>query len=617
MFIFKNIVGKLWMTIIALVAIVLLILGLFLFQYIDRSFPRSTVQSADFNELALKVAKQADQHLQDDSFVQQMNDLLSSQETGLIMLNNDRESLSSNMSKQLFANSSNKTKVDQVYSYAELEDVFNGQTLSLRHGDYLYIATPVQKDKRSNNASSSKIIIIHQSIKSIENTQTYVKRLFALVSVIGFLLTTFLAFFLITRITKPLQLLKKAADLITQGEYGSRVPITSSDEIGELAKTFNLMGVRLEETIKDLYYEKENLASVLRGIADAVISFDLMGKVIFANPHGEKIIAEWQDIKWYPADNEMENGDEGEVKHTFTAIHIQQIPQPLQQLFFTVVQSTKEITTKLHVLNGVWSIVIAPLYSQQEVRGAVAVLHNVTEEHQLEKQRKDFVANVSHELRTPLSMLQGYSEALIDDIAASPQEHKELAQVINDESLRMGRLVHDLLDLARMDAGHIESNLDEVNLNALLKRTHRKFNALCKEKGLKLTLQLPTDEVILARADEDRLEQVLTNLMDNAVRHSLRGTEIIIRMELQFVNEQQSIRIEIEDHGEGIRPEDIHFIFERFYKADKARTRITSAGTGLGLAIVKNIVEAHHGTISVRSTLKKGTTFSIVFPLFL
>ena len=135
------------------------------------------------------------------------------------------------------------------------------------------------------------------------------------------------------------------------------------------------------------------------------------------------------------------------------------IPVPLIPLFEAVVDESEEAATKLHVQNGVWSVAMTPLYSSDQVRGAVAVLRNVTEEERLDKLRKDFVANVSHELRTPISMLQGYSEALLDDIPSTPEERVELVQVIHDESLRMGRLVRDLLDLARMEAGHLELSL--------------------------------------------------------------------------------------------------------------------------------------------------------------
>jgi two-component system sensor histidine kinase ResE len=615
-FILNNIVAKLWMTIIALVAVVLLILGLFLFQYIDTSFPKANDQSSSLTELAYKVAAQTYQHSAEPGFVARMNDLLSPQDAGLVVLEQDPQTHAVDLRASLFQMGELAIAIEDVFTNNDLKAVFAGNTIERRNGDYLFIAVPVMS-KQMDKAAINQVLIVHQSQRSVESTQVYVKKLFALVSLIGFLLTTFFAFFLITRITKPIQQLKKAADLITRGEYGSRVPIVSSDELGELAQTFNLMGERLEETIKDLNYEKENLSSVLRSMADAVISFNVEGNVIFTNPHGQEIIANWSDIQWNASKSESANAEEdSSASSTEIIMRSPQIPEPLQQIFANVVQETKEITSKVHVHNSVWSIVIAPLYSRKLVRGAVAVLRNVTEEHRLEKLRKDFVANVSHELRTPLSMLQGYSEALLDDIAASPEERTELAQVIYDESLRMGRLVKDLLDLARMETGHMELNYQAFSLNAFLKRVHRKFTVLCKEQGIQLILECPEEEVILPSADEDRLEQVLTNLLDNAIRHTSYGAKITMRMAVQKTdNVPKGILMEIEDQGQGIPAEDLPFIFERFYKADKARTRGSTTGTGLGLAIVKNIIDAHQGTVHVRSVLGQGTTFSILLPI--
>lgn len=624
MFILKNIVGKLWMTIIALVGVVLIILGLFLFQYIDNSFPNSNGQPGMLRQLANKVAEEASIRRNEETFAKAMDHFLSSLDAGLIILNRyDEKRGTDNLSAPLFQSAEEKVTIQEVFTQAEINSVFNGEIIerlfSVRGNfmitDYLFVAHPVKiKDSKTNE--TDQILILHQSQKSIENTQLYVKRLFAFVSVIGFLLTTFFAFFLITRITKPLQQLNQAAHLMGQGQYGTRVPIVSKDELGELATTFNHMGDRLEETIKYLNYEKENLSSVLRSIADAVISFDVDGQVIFTNPHGARIIENWSSIQWNTIDKH--NSLEGIISESYEKA-TRQIPEPLQQLFDDVVLETKEISSKLHVHNEVWSIVMAPLYSRQVVRGTVAVLRDVTEEHRLEKLRKDFVANVSHELRTPLSMLQGYSEALLDDIAASPEERTEIAQVIYDESLRMGRLVTDLLDLARIEAGRMELTFLEVSLTQLLKRVHRKFAVLCKEQGIPLVSEYPEEEVVLSSGDEDRLEQVFTNLLDNAIRHSVPGAAINLRLivthHLLSMDGRHAILIEIEDNGHGIAAEDLPFIFERFYKVDKARTRGTSGGTGLGLAIVRNIVEAHHGTIQANSTVGKGTTFSILIPL--
>lgn len=595
MFIFRSVVGKLWMTIIGLVAVVLIILGLFLFKYIDTSFPREHEQEQSLSRLAGEIAKEAYRHVgtgsdTKEAYVNSMNELLVAQETGMALV--DRNEVDTSMPI-----SYGGTKIgilDDIMHQSDLQVVFaTGKAVSKSFGEYFAVVVPLKNGAQDETIGA---IVVYQSKKSVEDTQLYVKKLFALVSFIGFLLTTFFAFFLITRITRPLVQLKQAAVDITQGEYGIRVAPLTSDEIGELGNTFNHMGERLEQTVKALNHETENLSSVLRSMADAVISFDAVGNVVFTNPQGEVLLEEWRAIQW---------GDEEEEG--------KQVPEPLLQLFENVAQATKQITTKLHVQNGVWSVTMAPLYSQEAVRGAVAVLRDVTEEHRLDKLRKDFVANVSHELRTPLSMLQGYSEALLDDIAGTPEERRELAQVIHDESLRMGRLVRDLLDLARMEAGHMEMSFRETDLDGLLKRVYRKFSVLCKERGIRLNADFRVPHANLSSADEDRLEQVLTNLMDNAIRHTSSGAEITLRTFTVTAKGTRCIQIDLEDQGEGIPPGDLPYIFERFYKADKARTRGTT-GTGIGLAIVKNIVEAHQGMIQVKSTLGKGTTFSIVLP---
>ncbi|MBW5446679.1 HAMP domain-containing protein [Cohnella sp. CFH 77786] len=430
-----------------------------------------------------------------------------------------------------------------------------------------------------------------------------IKHLFIYTGVVGFLLTTFFAFFLLTKITQPLREMKEAAERVSQGDYTMRVAIRSSDEIGELANTFNQMASDLDTLIRDLQHERDHLSSVLRSMTDAVISFDAEGDIILTNPEGKHLVEEWGSVDW----------TDDEEPDTFA-----QVPGPLRETFRNVIAGGKELTVKIHVQNGVWSVVMTPLAATEGVRGAVAVLRDVTEEFRVDKLRKDFVANVSHEIRTPLSMVQGYSEALLDDIAASPEERKELVQVIHDESLRMGRLVKDLLDLARMEAGHLEMSFQQVDVNALLSRVYRKFSALAKEREISLAKPEENPALVLQAADPDRLEQVMTNLLDNAIRHTPSGAGIRMRARRkEAARGGDVLELTVEDEGMGIPPEDLPYIFERFYKADKARKRETNGagGTGLGLAIVKNLVQAHGGTIRAASDPGKGTVFTIVLPV--
>ncbi|GAK39975.1 ATP-binding protein [Paenibacillus urinalis] len=432
-----------------------------------------------------------------------------------------------------------------------------------------------------------------------------IKRMFVLVCIIGFSLTTFFALFLFTKITQPMQQLIQATNDIRKGNYGTRLSLVTSDEIGELASTFNHMADELEDTIRNLNHEKERVASVLRSMTDAVVSFDGEGRLISTNPPGAKVMSVWQGIDWTEADEKFAS-----QVHPFS--NIQDVPPPLRPLFYSVVTEGQDQSAEVHVKQSVWSIQMAPLHVEQGSRGAVAVLRDVTEEAHLEKMRSDFIANISHEIRTPLSMIQGYSEALLDGMAASPKESEELLQVIHDESLRMGRLVKDLLDLARMEAGHTDINLQKIDLNQMLERVYRKFSVAAKEQGLILDYTHPDESLVLEAADEDKLEQVFTNLLDNAFRHTPSDKRIQImakQMNASF------IEIRIKDEGKGIPRDDLPFIFERFYKADKARVRDVGRGTGLGLAIVKHIVDAHQGTIEVDSIPGEGTEFRLLLPV--
>ncbi|MDO3409583.1 ATP-binding protein [Saccharibacillus sp. CPCC 101409] len=428
-----------------------------------------------------------------------------------------------------------------------------------------------------------------------------VKRMLIYVGVIGFSMTTVFALFLLKKITQPMRQLIDATDSVRRGDYAARVHVEAHDEIGELAGTFNLMTARLEENIRDLNIEKEQLAGVLRSMSDAMITFGPGGAVQLTNPGGERLLQDWKEIGWEDEEDESAEAARAEI------------PQPLSPLFEEVTRTLEDRSANVLVRHSVWAVNMAPLFLEGEMRGAVAVLRDVTEAVNMEKMRKDFVANVSHEIRTPLSMMQGYSEALLDGFADSPEERDELLNVIHDESLRMGRLVKDLLDLARMEAGHTDILRNRVDAGELVERVYRKFAVRAKDGELDFRLERAEGELLLEQADEDRLEQVVTNLLDNAFRHTPPGRGVTIAVK-PTTAEREALTIYVTDEGQGIPAEDLPYIFDRFYKADKARTRAASSGTGLGLAIVRNIVEAHGGTIQVESVLGEGTKFRVVLP---
>ena len=243
------------------------------------------------------------------------------------------------------------------------------------------------------------------------------------------------------------------------------------------------------------------------------------------------------------------------------------------------------------------------------MEGAVILFHDVTQLRQMEEIRRDFVANVSHELRTPLSIFRGYLETLLDDPHQPPGELLRILEVMERHSDRLHALVEDVLSLARLESPGAELDLSEVSLPEFLPEILRDWEKRLEAKQLKSHLDVPLDLPKL-EADENRLQEIIYNLLDNAVKYSQPSGVITLRAAV----EGDRVRISVSDEGIGIRENDLPRIFERFYRPDKARSR-ELGGTGLGLSIVKHIAQRHGGTAQAQSELGKGTTISVVLPL--
>ena len=595
----NSVVGKLWITIIGLVAVVLTLLGLLLGQLLDQYYFQQ--RSDNLKQIAIQLASIIEES-PDVEHIRTAKELVEAYNTRLIVVGaEDVETapVKSNLPEvspeylmtheQL--NKSLNGKIEVVRDHFPVKIQGNERYVNM---EILAVAVPLTVAGQGPGA-----IILYQTLQEMEATTKETTKYILYAAAIGFFLTTIFAFFLSSRITNPLRQMKKTADSFSRGDFTSAIPIRSNDEIGDLASTFNHMAKQLDDLIHALSREKEQLFSVLRSMVDGVITIDTEGKIIIANPPAEEML---KALKFELAEMDWSTGDSSAGS---------KLPEPFVEFSRTVMSERHESVTDITAQGRTWSVVMAPLYDRGQVRGAVAVLRDVTKNRQLDKLRKDFIANVSHELRTPIAMLQGYSEAIVDDIAEDPEEAKDLARIIYDESVRMSRLVNDLLDLGRMEAGYIELDKEEVRLLPFIDKMIRKFAVVGKERGVSVRAQTETlhsqDTFPL---DSDRMEQVLTNLIDNALRHTeSTGSVTVYVYVLDGV-----LYLEVFDTGSGIPEEDLPFVFERFYKADKARTRGRS-GTGIGLAIVKQIVLAHGGQISVHSKLGEGTSFSILIPL--
>ncbi|MEH7252315.1 ATP-binding protein [Neobacillus niacini] len=587
----RSVVGKLWLTIIFLVAFILFILTVMLLEFFENNNLMETKN--DLTHQAEKIAKVLVNHPGEQfPLGLEISWEIIDDVTNVVIIKNDQEVYYSPNSEK-----SVKLSIEDIRNDVELSNVFKENIkvekvskLSSKDSEndiakYSIIGVPLHMDEGQSGA-----VFIYQSLEVVQETTHSTTNFILLVAGVAIILTTIFAFFLSTRITAPLRKMREAAFEVARGKFDTKVPILTHDEIGELATAFNQMGRQLKFNMNALSQEKEQLASILSSMADGVITFNRDGTILITNPPADRFLQYWY----------YEKGS--------SSATTEEIPTEAMDLFQKAVDLEKEQIGEITLQGRHWVVLVSPLYSNRFIRGAVAVLRDMTDERVLEKMRKDFIANVSHELRTPISMLQGYSEAIVDDIAESQEEKKEMAKVIYDESLRMGRLVNELLDLARMEAGHIQLNLDQVNLHSFMNRIVHKFQGFARDNEITISADLEHDIPNLL-FDPDRIEQVLTNLIDNAIRHTPQGGSVKLRVK----TDDFGIKVEVSDSGSGIPEEDLPFVFDRFYKADKARTR-GRAGTGLGLAIVKNIIDAHRGHISVQSKIGQGTTFTFLLP---
>lgn len=586
--IWNSVVGKLWGTILLLVLFVLFIVTVLMLEFLTDFHTEQAEES--LRQEAATIGKIVEEYNQVEDSFQIIEDILGTETSALIVRDSNSVSLSvhDGLKKDVIRDKILKDKeLTKVYTSNDTiikKMLMPSMTEENKMESYIILASPLESNNEIHGG-----VFIYQSLDVVNKTSNQTTNIVFLSGFIALLLTTMFSFFLTSRITSPLRSMREAASELAKGNFEAKVSYHQKDEIGGLATAFNRMGSQLKHHVEVINQEKEQLSNILTSMTDAVITFNKDFNVQVSNPQAELLMQKWHM-----------NNEVADNSH---------LPAELYHLLDHVFHNEEEIDEELEIKGSYFSVSISLLYSKDMVRGAVVVLRDMTEQHQLDKMRSDFIANVSHELRTPISMLQGYSEAIIDDVVTTEEDRKEMIRIIYDESKRMGRLVTELLDLARLESGYLSIFKEEVLIIPTIERITQKFDQIAKEKNIRLNFEQNLLEPMTLEIDEDRMEQVLTNLIDNALRHTEKGsvTVRISKIDHQFV-------MEVEDTGYGIPSEDLPYVFERFYKGDKARTRGKS-GTGLGLAIAKNIIERHDGNLSVESELGVGTKFIIRLPL--
>ena len=404
--------------------------------------------------------------------------------------------------------------------------------------------------------------------------------------------------YLIRNVAEPLEVMTDIAFKYSRNDFSKRITFESYDEISGLGTAMNKLGKTLQATTLMNREERELLNHLFDSLPAGILYFDQNFHLKLVNGPGQEFLDFWRRVD--------PDAEAKAIPHQFKEM--------VQHAFTTTAGSEADLSwSQRHYNVKVTPVIQTDL---QKTAGVLIVLQDVTNERQLDIIRGDFITNVSHDLRTPLQMIKGYSEAIIDNIAESNAEKIEMAQIILDETTEMNKMVNNLLDLSRMQAGYIELNQQTVDLATFFNHLAGRFENSFKEAAIQFSYELD-DGIKTYPFDEEKMNQVFYNLIDNAVRYSAEiGTrrQKFIHITVRLEDMLDKVVFEISDNGIGIQAESLPFIFERFYKNDKSRTYSKQKGTGIGLSIVKTIVEAHDGEIEVHSEPGVGTTFLARFP---
>jgi two-component system phosphate regulon sensor histidine kinase PhoR len=430
----------------------------------------------------------------------------------------------------------------------------------------------------------------------VQEWMGHLRRLIAFGAILAAGCSLILGLFFTRRVTQPLHAITVAAEAIAGGDYGRRVRIDGSDEIGKLARAFNTMAGEMRERMETVTRDRNQLAAILGGMVEGVVAIDQNERILHLNDVARRLLGVPRD------------GGIGKPVWEATRLHT------IHELLGRAMRTGQDIVDDLHVPFGARDLVVgvhaSPLRSGEgQVVGAVVVLHDVTELRRLEAVRRDFVANVSHELKTPLTAIHGIVETLLDDEAMEAAQQRRFLAKIHDQSAQMATLVTDLLTLARVESKESALSQEPLDLREQATESARLLQPEVEAKGHRLTLDLPDSPVRIV-GDEKAVRQIIGNLLDNAIKYTPEGGRIGVRVRAEG---EQAV-IEVQDTGIGIEPRHQDRIFERFYRVDKGRSRALG-GTGLGLSIVKHMTSALGGEVAVESTPGEGSTFRVRLPL--
>jgi two-component system phosphate regulon sensor histidine kinase PhoR len=447
----------------------------------------------------------------------------------------------------------------------------------------MYAATPIVE-----NGGIVGVARVALPMSEIEGSVSHINRAIIIGALIAAAGAVVLAL-QISRVTvQPIKKLTRVSQEIANGNLDQELVVSSRDEVGELARTFDRMAARLKEMVGLLTTERDRMAVILSHMGDAIIMVDGEGRVGMVNAAAERVL--------------RISGREAAGRKFIEVVRDYEIDGLLQNCLQRGEQQKGlvEVSSSKQLLG----VIATPLEGDG---GCIVLLQDLTELNKLENMRRDFVANLSHELRTPVASLKALTETLQEGAIEEPAVARDFLSKMNAEVDRMTQMVQELADLSRIESGQAPLRKEMLNAADVLARAVGRLQEQVKRAGLTLKVDAPAG-LPPVLADGERLEQVLLNLIHNAIKFTPPGGRIDVTAHADGDN----MVFSVSDTGAGISADDLPRIFERFYKADKART---GRGTGLGLAIAKHIVEAHGGKIRAESVEGKGSTFIFTLPL--
>ena len=593
---FQSVNFKIALTFILILLISIEIIGAYFIRGLEKSIVDNFTKGMDTQVAALANTlsseldrDQADdetiqaniQRLLDNSSTSEMIEMRVVDEKGIVLATTDV---------------SGKSAIGKKNDYQELDD-FTIKSMKVADKDtrsrVLINVHPIQ-------SMTGDTVLGALYVKSdIEDQYQQIKNIaviFVTASLLAVGISMVVAILIAHSITQPIGEMREQALRIARGDYSRKVTVHGKDELGQLALTFNQLAEQIEETQDAMESERNRLNSVLSHMSDGVVATDRRGKVITINDMALSLL-----------------GISKEAAIGQNILNLLDIEK--DYTLRKILESTEELLIERKESNYGDNKIIRVEFSMIRresgfISGLVAVLHDVTEQEQNERDRREFVSNVSHELRTPLTSMRSYIETLSEGAWQDQEMAPRFLKITLDETDRMIRMINDLLDLSRMDNDNLKLNIEMVNFNELVNFVLDRFDVIIanSEKKYRIVREF-TQRPLFVEVDTDRMIQVIDNIMNNAIKYSPDGGKITVRL----IETHNNVILSITDQGLGIPKKDISRIFDRFYRVDKARAR-KQGGTGLGLAISKEVVKALGGTIWATSIENYGSTFYISLP---